>query len=110
VPTKLPSQSDEGISVLSKRNLDSRESNSAESVLFHKHEIDGKNQATESGKVIPMQRLAFEEYGGKYRKDNQRNHFLYHLELHQRKWASIAGKTDAVGWHLTSILEQSDTP
>jgi hypothetical protein len=45
--------------------------------------------------MIPMQRLALEEHRSEHGKDNQRNHFLNHLELHQRERTSVLHKTDA---------------
>ena len=78
--------------------------------LLHKDKVNGRNQADEGCKVVPLQSLALEEEGCEYREDNQRDNLLHHLELHQRKWASVAHKTYAVGRYLARILGQRDTP
>lgn len=46
----------------------------------------------------------------KKHKDDERNHLLDDLELHQTKGTAIADKADAIGRHLEAILEESDTP
>ena len=51
-----------------------------------------------------MQGFALEEYGSEYGKDNQSNHLLHNLELHECKRASIIYKTNTIGWHLKHIF------
>ena len=57
---------------------------------LHEHEINGKDEQAESYEMVPVQRLALEEYGGEHREDYERDHLLYHLELHQRERSAIA--------------------
>ena len=57
-----------------------------------------------------MQRLATEEYGGKYGEDYQRDNLLHNLQLHKREGASITYETDAVGGNLARILGKGDGP
>ena len=71
---------------------------------LHEHKINRENQADKSCQVIPMQGFALEENRCKHGKDNQRNHFLHHLELHQRERATVFHKTDAIGRHLKHVL------
>ena len=78
--------------------------------LLHKNEIYGQNQASEGGKVVPLQRLATEEYCGEQCKDYQRYNLLHHFELHQREWASVTRKPYSVGGYLARIFSQSDAP
>ena len=72
--------------------------------LLHEHEINRENQTNECRQVIPMQSLALEEDRSKYGKDNQRNHFLNHLQLHKGERTSILYKTDSVGGNLEKVL------
>jgi len=60
--------------------------------------------------MIPMQTLSLKHDGGYYRKDYQRDTFLYHLELHETKRTSIIGKSDAICGYLTTIFEKSNAP
>ena len=59
--------------------------------------------------MIPTQ-LHMESNGRETDKDQQRDHFLNHLQLHQRERSSIAFKTDSVGRHLQAVFEKRDTP
>ena len=56
--------------------------------------------------MIPMQRLALEEHRSEHGKDNQHNHFLNHLELHQRERTSVLHKADAVGRNLEKVFKE----
>lgn len=60
--------------------------------------------------MVPMQGFSFEQQGGEHSKDNQRNHFLNHFQLHQRKGSAIAGKAYAIGRHLGTVLKKSNYP
>ena len=42
--------------------------------------------------MIPLKRFSLEKQSGKYGKDYQRNHFLYHFQLHQSKRTSVSYK------------------
>ena len=78
--------------------------------LLHKDKIDSRNQADKGSEVVPLQGLALEEEGGKDCEDYQRDNLLHHFELHQRKWASVAHETYAVGGNLARILGKCDAP
>ena len=41
---------------------------------------------------------------------HERDHFLYHLELHQAEGPAVTDESDAVSRHLEAVLEESDTP
>lgn len=47
--------------------------------LFHKNEVNCGNEADESGEVIPLQRLAFEEEYCEKCEDDEGYDFLYDL-------------------------------
>lgn len=51
--------------------------------LLHKDEIDGQNQTTEGGQMIPVQTLSLKHQVGDDCKYDERDDFLNHLELHQ---------------------------
>ena len=60
--------------------------------------------------MIPAQCLCFEKDQRKNGKDQQRNNFLNHLKLYERKRTTIVNEADAVGWYLAAILKEGDTP
>ena len=60
--------------------------------------------------MIPMEALALKEYVGNYGKNDERNAFLYYLKLHKRKRTTIIDKSYSVGWNLTAIFEESNSP
>ena len=78
--------------------------------LLHKNEIYGQNQASEGGKVVPLQRLATEEECGEEGEDNQCYNLLHNLQLHEGEWAAVTLETDAVGRYLAGILRKGDSP
>lgn len=78
--------------------------------LFHEHEIDGGDEAEESGDVIPMHALPLEEDTCNDGKDDERHAFLYHLQLHQRERTAVADEAEAVCRHLTAVFEESYRP
>lgn len=78
--------------------------------LFHEHEIDGGHEETESKKMIPPDLETFERPETEYHKHRQRDHFLNHLQLNQRKRPSVAFEPYTVGRHLKTILKQCDAP
>lgn len=84
--------------------------NNEERISLHEYEVYCKYQADEGGKVIPMQGLTTEQYGGEDTENNQRNTLLDYLELHQGKWSSVFLKADTIGWYLKAILKESNTP
>ena len=60
--------------------------------------------------MVPLQRLASEEYGRKQCEDYKSYNLLHHFELHQRKRASVTRKTYSVGRYLARIFGQRDAP
>ena len=60
--------------------------------------------------MVPMQVLTLEHNIGNHSKDAKADAFLYDLQLYEVERTAIAIETNAVGWHLTAILKQSDTP
>ena len=60
--------------------------------------------------MIPVQSLSLKEDIGDDGEDDKRYAFLNHLELHQIKRSAIIHETDAIGWHLTAILEEGNSP
>ena len=78
--------------------------------LFHEHEVDGQNQAAESGQVVPVERLAPEEHRGEDGEDDERDDLLDDLELHERERSAVARESDAVGRNLTGIFGQGNEP
>ena len=79
-------------------------------ILFHKHKIDGQDEAAERHKMVPVQGLAAEEDGGEHGEDRQGNNLLDDFQLHQRVRAAIADEAYAVGRHLAAILKEGDAP
>lgn len=77
---------------------------------LHEDKVYRQNEATESGKVVPVQCFATEEHGGEHGEDNERDDLLDDLQLHQREGAAVARKADAVGRYLAGILEQGNAP
>ena len=55
----------------------------AQFLLLHEHEVDGRNEAEEGCKVVPVQTLTLEENVGNDGEDDEGYAFLYHLELNQ---------------------------
>lgn len=60
--------------------------------------------------MIPMQAFATECDNGEKRKYDEGNHFLHHLELHQRVGTAVALKANSVGRHLKTIFEEGQAP
>ena len=78
--------------------------------LLHKHEIDGGDDAEESGCVVPVEALVLEHHVGDDGEDEERDALLYDLQLYEREGSSVAFKADAVGRHLTAVFEEGDEP
>ena len=78
--------------------------------LFHENQIDGTDDEEERQDVVPVQVGALEQDVGDDGEDTQRDALLDDLQLYQIEGSAIALKTDAVGWHLTAILEKGDGP
>ena len=60
--------------------------------------------------MIPMQLLMLEDEVGYQGEHHQRDALLDHLELHEVERTTVIHKAEAVGRHLTAILEEGDGP
>ena len=60
--------------------------------------------------MIPVQRLALEKDHREDGEDNERNHLLYHLQLHEAEGAAVLTESQPVGRNLAAILQQGNTP
>ena len=77
---------------------------------LHEHKINCENQANEGSQVIPMQGFALEEDRSENGKDNQGNHLLNDLQLHEGERTSVFCKTDTVCGNLEKVLEKGNRP
>lgn len=57
--------------------------------------------------MIPVQTLSLKEDISDDCKDDERNAFLYDLELYEVEGASVIYKTDTVGGYLTAIFKEA---
>ena len=57
-----------------------------------------------------MKALVLEHQVGDDGEDRQRDTFLNNLQLNQIERSAVSCKTNAVGRHLTTVLEEGDTP
>ena len=60
--------------------------------------------------MIPVQTLSLKENISDDRKDDERNAFLYDLELYEVERASVIYKTDTVGGYLSAIFKEGYGP
>ena len=60
--------------------------------------------------MVPMQMGALEHDVGNDAEDGQRDAFLDDFQLDEVERSSVLDESDAVGWHLTTILEESNHP
>lgn len=60
--------------------------------------------------MVPMKRLALKKKIRDECEHNQRNHLLYHLQLHQGKRTAISLETNTVGWNLHAVFGKGDNP
>lgn len=60
--------------------------------------------------MIPTETLVFEENKRKRHKNNQGDDFLQHLQLDERKWATVALKANFIGRYLKAIFQQGNAP
>lgn len=79
-------------------------------LLFAEDEVDGQNQAEESGEVVPAQRIRAHEDQREDGEDRERDDLLDHLELPDREGTAEFGAADAVGRDLKAIFKQGDAP
>ena len=77
---------------------------------FHEDEIDGGYKTEKGGQMVPVQTLALKQAVGNDGKDNQRDAFLYHFQLHQCKRSSVSIKANPIGRHLTAIFKKGYAP
>ena len=57
-----------------------------------------------------MEGFALEKQGYDNGEHDERNHFLYHFELYERKRTAVVHYAESVGRHLTNVLEQGNSP
>ena len=60
--------------------------------------------------MIPVEMLSLEEDVGNDAEDDERDDFLYDLQLHQRERTAITHETNTVCWHLTAVFEEGYCP
>ena len=60
--------------------------------------------------MIPMERLALESRRTENDEDNERDHLLDHLKLHQAERAAIVAEAHSVGGHLKTVLKKRQHP
>ena len=60
--------------------------------------------------MIPVQTLSLKEDISDDCKDDERNAFLYDLELYEVERTSVIYKTDTVGGYLTAIFKEGYSP
>lgn len=78
--------------------------------LFPEDEIDGQNQAEESGEVVPAQGVGFHEDQCEEREYGKRYHLLYHFKFPDGERAAELRGADTVGGDLKAVFEQGDAP
>ena len=69
------------------------------------HEVDGAAKAERGPEEIELHGLVHIPDAERH-EDRERDHFLQHLELRQRK----LGEANAVGGHLKQIFKERDPP
>ena len=75
-----------------------------------KYKIDSQYQTYGSGQMVPLKMLPLEKYVRYDKENNQRDNFLYYLELHQAIWPSVTDKTNTVGRDHKAIFEEGNGP
>ena len=60
--------------------------------------------------MVYPQRLVLEENQHEYSEYRKGNSLLDHFQLPQVERAAVFNKSDTVGWHLATILEQGNAP
>ena len=80
------------------------------SLRFHEDEVDGGDEAEGGGGVVPVELLVLEDEVGDDGKDHQRDALLDNLQLHEVERTSVIDEAEAVGRHLTTVLEEGDHP
>ena len=60
--------------------------------------------------MVPAQGIALDEQHRKECEYNQRYNLLDNLQLPEGEGASEFCATDAVGWHLETVLKEGDAP
>ncbi len=59
--------------------------------------------------MVPSQLHVKSDYGKRH-KNHQRDHLLYHFQLHQRERSAITLKTHPVGGHLQTVFKEGNSP
>ena len=57
-----------------------------------------------------MESFTFEEERYDNCEHDERNYFLYYLELNERERTSVVHNTETIGGHLTNVLEEGNSP
>ena len=77
---------------------------------FEEDEPDSEDKADKGGDMVPMEGLATKSKNREKSEDKNRNNLLNNFELHERERSSVAGKADAIGRNLATILKKSNAP
>lgn len=72
--------------------------------------IHRQHQKNEPDKVVPFQRLVFEQQQGECGKYKQGDDLLRHFELDEGERPAVFFVTNAVGRHHQAIFHKSDQP
>jgi hypothetical protein len=79
-------------------------------MLLFKYKIHRQYKEYAAHRMVPPESFVFEKQHRKNDENHQRDHFLDHLELHQRKRAAVAFKTNPVRGNLEAIFKQCQSP
>ena len=91
--------------------INPRQSAGAYSFLrLHKDEVDSGYETKGCGGVVPVQLLMLEDEISNHRKHHQRDTLLDDLQLNEVERPAVVHEADAVGRHLTAILEEGNHP
>ena len=80
-----------------------------EGLVEAEDEPNGSYETNGSCDMIPSE-LHVKGHHAKKDEYAERNDFLNHLELHKRKWPSVACKADAVGRYHEGVLQKRNAP
>ncbi len=60
--------------------------------------------------MIPSKGFILKKDYRENNKDSERNHFLNHLQFHQRKWATIFFEANPICRNLKNVFKQRNAP
>ena len=78
--------------------------------MFPESEDYSKEDEEETYKMVPADRLAFENSGDNDSEDNQRDGFLNDFQLHQREWTAVDLRANAVSGNHESVFKECHSP